>query len=70
MICISSYLDIFLDLKSLHLFGGLISALVGLPLGFGGCAVLGEFLGVRKELRVTRNVLPQDLWNLDTLIQS
>lgn len=63
-------MDISLNLKTLHLFGGIISAPVSLGLGLGGCAILRKLLGVRKEFRGTRNVLPQDLWNLDTLNHS
>lgn len=62
-----TYWDISLNLKTLHLFGGIISALVGLPLGLAGCGILGELLGVREELRSTGDVLAQDLWDLDTL---
>lgn len=69
VICIKS-MDIPLNLESLQLFGGIISVLVSLGLGLGGCAILRKLLGVRKEFRSTRNVLPQDLWNLDTLNHS
>lgn len=62
-----------LDLQVLHLLGSILSAsggLVGL-LALGlllGSGALGKLLDVREELWRTRDVLAQDLGNLDTLL--
>jgi hypothetical protein len=57
-----------LDLEIFHLLSSAISALGLLALVGGG--LLGKFLGVRQELRLSGNVLPQNLRNFNALCQN
>jgi hypothetical protein len=50
----------------LHLFGSIIGSL-GLALGLCGGAVLRKLLGIREEFWSTGNILPEGLWNHNTL---